>query len=213
MGTIEKGFLGGFKGIVGNAVGSKWKGKSVIKSRPPRKRTAPPSQLQVVQQAKFTLIIEFLRPLRALLNLTYKKPAASDMSGHNKAFSANTDAVTGVYPTLAIDYSKVFLSTGSLNNPDIITAASTVAGQVVFTWTDNSDGINDLISDTAFVAVYNEELKRWVQNLNIATRNAGTCILAVPAFSGKPVQTYIGFMSADRKKLSKSLYTGLVNVL
>jgi hypothetical protein len=32
MGTIEKGYMGGFKGILGTAVGSKWKGKSVIKA-------------------------------------------------------------------------------------------------------------------------------------------------------------------------------------
>ena len=63
MGTIEKGYMGGFRGKLGTAVGSKWKGKSVIKSRPPRKSTAPPSPLQVQQQAKFALIIVFLRPL------------------------------------------------------------------------------------------------------------------------------------------------------
>jgi hypothetical protein len=108
MGTIEKGFLGGFNGIVGTAVGSKWKDKSVIKSRPPKKRTMPPTQLQIVQQAKFALIIDFLRPIRTLLNQTYKKSAAGDMSGHNKAFSTNTDAVTGVYPNLAIDYQTCF---------------------------------------------------------------------------------------------------------
>jgi len=35
----------------------------------------------------------------------------------------------------------------------------------------------------------------------------------VAAFSGKPVQTYIGFMSADGKRISTSLFTGAVNVL
>jgi hypothetical protein len=31
--------MGGFKGLLGLAVDSKWKGKAVIKSRPPKKRT------------------------------------------------------------------------------------------------------------------------------------------------------------------------------
>jgi hypothetical protein len=35
MGTIENGFMKGFKGFLGQAVSSKWKGKAVIKSRPP----------------------------------------------------------------------------------------------------------------------------------------------------------------------------------
>jgi Family of unknown function (DUF6266) len=213
MGTIEKGYLGGFKGILGTAVGSKWKGKSVVKSRPPRKRTTPSTELQLQQQAKFALIIAFLKPIRTLLNQTYKKPAAGDMSGHNMAFSVNKDAITGVYPAFAIDYPKVLLSQGGLDNVDAPAAASNAAGKLVFTWTDNSDGVNELISDMAFVAAYSEEKKRWIQKQQVATRSAGTCTLDVPAFSGKPVQTYIGFMSADRKKISDSLYTGVVNIL
>src|ERR1700733_7513786 len=150
MGTIEKGFMGGFNGLLGPAVGSKWKGKAIIKSRPHKKRTGPTSDAQLQQQAKFTLIVAFLKPLRNLLSLTYKKAAASDMSGLNKAFSANKDAVTGIYPAFAIDYSKVVLSSGSILNADVATAASTVAGKVVFTWTDNSDGTDALSSDIAY---------------------------------------------------------------
>lgn len=213
MGTIEKGYMGGFKGIMGTAVGSKWKGKSVIKSRPPAKRTKPSTTLQLQQQAKFKLLIAFLKPIRTLLNLTLKKPAGGDMSGHNVAFSINKDAITGLYPAFSIDYTKVLLSQGSLENSDAATAASTATGKLVFTWTDDSDGENTLISDTAFVAAYCEEKKRWVQKQQIATRNAGTCTLDVSAFSGKPAQTYIGFMSADRRKISDSLYTGVVNIL
>jgi hypothetical protein len=213
MGTIEKGYLGGFKGLLGTAVGSKWKGKSVVKSRPPRKRTTPSTELQLQQQAKFALIIAFLKPIRTLLNQTYKKPAAGDMSGHNMAFSVNKDAITGVYPAFAIDYPKVLLSQGGLHNVDAPAAASNTAGKLVFTWTDNSDGVNELISDMAFVAAYSEEKKRWIQKQQVATRSAGTCTLDVPVFNGKPVQTYIGFMSADRKKISDSSYTGVVNIL
>jgi len=213
MGTIEKGYLGGFKGTLGTAVGSKWKNKSVIKSRPPRKRTTPSTALQLQQQARFALLIEFLKPIRTLLNLTLKKPAGGDMSGHNMAFSINKDAITGLYPAFSIDYSKVLLSQGSLENVDEPTSASSAAGKLVFTWTENSDGENTLISDTAFVAAYCEDKKRWVQKQQIATRNAATCSLDVPAFSGKPVQTYIGFMSADRRKISDSVYTGVVNIL
>lgn len=52
MGKIEKGYLGGFSGILCTAVGSKWKGKSVVKSRPPRKRTKPSTE-QGIHITKF----------------------------------------------------------------------------------------------------------------------------------------------------------------
>jgi len=213
MGTFEKGYLGGFSGKVGTAVGSTWKGLNVLRSNPPSKRRGQPSDLQLERQAKFSLMTNFLTPLTDLLNQTYSKSAAARMSGFNKAFSVNSEAITGVFPAFAVDYPKVLLSKGSLPNVTSPAAASTAVGKLTFTWIDNS-GINSaLSSDLAFVAAYNEELQHWTFIQKAAGRNAGTFTLDVIPFSGKPVQTYIGFMSADRKKVASSWYTGMVNIL
>jgi hypothetical protein len=37
MGTFEKGYLGGFSGKVGLAVGSTWKNLNVLRNEPPSK--------------------------------------------------------------------------------------------------------------------------------------------------------------------------------
>lgn len=135
------------------------------------------------------------------------------MTGFNKAFSVNSEAVLGVYPAFTVDYTKILLSKGSLPIATTPTAASTVAGKLAYTWIDNS-GINSAaISDLAYVAAYNDDLKHWIFIQNAATRNAATYTLDVTPFSGKIVQTYIGFMTADRKKFSPSVYTGQVNIL
>ena len=213
MGTFEQGYMGPFRGKLGTAVGSKWKGLYVLRSRPPRKRTGPASESQLEVQAKFSLMTKFLRPLTDLLNRTFKKSAVN-MSGANKAFAENKKAVTGVYPDFTIDYAKVILSTGNFDNAGGPAANSAEAGKLVFTWKDNSNAAKKtLISDLAFVAAYSEELNSWIYEPKAATRNAGTFTLDVAEFSGKPVQTYIGFMSADGKKVSTSLFTGAVNVL
>jgi hypothetical protein len=213
MGTFEKGYLGGFSGKVGTAVGSTWKSLNVLRSNPPKKRKGQPTDSQLVQQAKFSLITNFLQPLTDLLNQTYSKSAAARMSGFNKAFSVNNQAITGVFPAFAVDYPKILLSKGSLPNATSPTAASTVAGKLAFTWIDNSGTNSALISDLAFVAAYNEELGHWIFIQKAAARNAAGYTLDVTPFSGKPVQTYIGFMSADRKKVASSWYTGQVNIL
>ena len=213
MGTFEQGYMGPFRGKLGTAVGSRWKGLYVLRSRPPRKRSGPASESQLEVQAKFLLMTKFLRPLTDLLNQTFKKSAVN-MSGANKAFAENKKAVTGAYPDFAIDYAKVVLSAGNFDNAGDPAAKSAEAGKLVFTWTDNSKANRKtLISDLAFVAAYSEELNSWIFEPKAATRNAGTCTLDVAEFSGKPVQTYIGFMSADGKKVSTSLFTGAVNVL
>jgi len=115
MGTFEQGYMGPFRGKLGTAVGSRWKGLYVLRSRPPRKRSGPASESQLEVQAKFLLMTKFLRPLTDLLNQTFKKSAVN-MSGANKAFAENKKAVTGAYPDFAIDYAKVILSTGNFDN-------------------------------------------------------------------------------------------------
>jgi hypothetical protein len=198
---------------VGTVVGSNWKAISTMRAKPKgRKGAFSPAQLE--QQARFALMISFLQPISILMNLTYKK-AAIRMSGFNKVFSENVkNAIAGVYPAFTIDYPKVVLSRGVVANVNNPVAASTAAGKLVFTWTDNTGATDSaLSSDIVFVAAYNEALNQWMYLSSAAARNAGTFTLDVTPFSGKPVQSYIGIMSADRNKTGPSIYTGLVNVL
>ena len=213
MGTIKGGVLGGFNGKVGAVVGSHWKGKAIMRGKSTAKR-AKSSALQLEQQAKFTLMVNFLQAIADFLNFSYKK-AAIQMSGFNKAISANIQLViAGVYPDFSIDYPKVQLSKGSLPHVASPTAASTVAGKVAFAWTDNSKVTQGaLSSDMVYVAAYNEEQKHWIINDAAAARNAGTFILDVTGYSGKPLHTYMGLLSAEGKKASASIYTGAVTVL
>ncbi len=213
MGKIEQGYMGGFRGKLGTAVGSKWKGIDVVRSRPPRKRTGDPSEAQLEVQAKFTLMTNFLRPLTDLLDQTFKKTAVG-MSGGNRAFSENKKAIAGVAPNFIVDYPKVIISTGSLPNVQTPVAVSTAAGKLQLTWTDNTNNKKKaLSSDMVFVAAYNQELDEWEFVEDAAARNAGTFTMDLTPFSGKTVQTYMGVFSADGKKVSESLYIGAVNIL
>jgi hypothetical protein len=212
MGTISKGILGGFSGTVGTVVGSTWKGIAVMKSRPgPRKGSQ--TVLQLEQQARFALMIKFLQPLTSLFNQTFNIGAVG-MSGFNKAFSYNVlNAVTGAYPAFTINYAMLLLSRGDLPNAPAPAVASPAAGKLAFTWTDNSGIGKARATDKAVVAVFCEELNHWIFNVDTAARNAGTYTLDVLAFSGKPVQSFLGFISADGKFVSNSQYMGVVNVL
>lgn len=213
MGTIKQGVLGAFSGKVGTVIGSTWKGIAVMRGLPVG-RKGNPTQSQIQQKAKFALMIKFLQPLTSLLNLTFDSLAVG-MSGINKAFSYNLqNAITGVYPALAVNYPMVLLSRGDLPVAAAPAAASAVAGKIAFNWTDNSGLGKALSTDIAFVAVFCEALNHWIYNQSTAaTRSAGTFTLDAPSFSGKPVQTYLGFASANGRIYSNTVYTGVVNVL
>ena len=212
MGKITNGILGGFSGTLGPAVGSSWKGIQVIRSRPPRRR-GKSSPDQLTQMAKMSLVSGFLQPLTGFLNRTYNSVTVR-MSCFNKALSYNIrNAITGDYPAFRMNYEQVLLGRGDLLNAKMPTADSSSKGTLSFSWIDNSGEGSAKATDQAFVAVYCEALNQWETSDEGSLRIAGSYTLDVAAFSGKAVHGYIGFLSADGKFVSTSLYTGLVNIL
>jgi Family of unknown function (DUF6266) len=212
MGKLSKGILGGFRGKLGPAVGSSWKGLDVIRSRPPRKRRKS-TEGQLKQMAKLKLMTGFVHPLTNLLNRTYNS-VTFQMSCFNKALSYNMrNAIGGDYPAFAINYARVVLGVGDLLNVETLTVASASEGKLTFSWTDNSGEGSALATDKAFAAVYCEAGQGWLTSDDGAARNAGSYTFDVVQFSGKAVHAYIGFLSADARFVSTSLYAGMVNVL
>lgn len=212
MGTINKGILGGFSGKVGTVVGGNWKGIDYIRSKGHKKSgRSTPAQLE--QQAKFGLMMKFLRTFGTLLSTTFND-FANGITGPNAALSYNIrNAITGTYPAFAINYSLVLLSRGSLQNAAAPVAAPGTAGKVNFTWTDNSGAGTAQATDQAVLLVYCPATGQSVYTATGAARNAATAVLDTTAFSGKTVQTWIAFISADGKGVSDSVFTGSVNVL
>ena len=161
MAKLKNGWPGGFSGILGPAVGASWKGKAVIRSRPPRKRRKS-SELQLRQMAKVKLLIPFVKQITDFLNQVYRC-VASDMSCFNKAMSYNLrNAISGEYPDFRINYARVVLGVGDLLNPDTISVYSDSEGRVSFSWTDNSWEGSARATDRAFVAVYCTILNKWI---------------------------------------------------
>jgi Family of unknown function (DUF6266) len=211
MAKLLSGINGPFSGKVGTVVGYLWKGKAVMRGLP-RERSGGPSPAQMQQHAKFALMHKFLRPLLSFLNVTYSSVAVQ-MTGFSKAFSYNVkNSITGTHPELGIDYSRVMLSQGDLQNvlsAEVIVSAD---GKLVFSWKDNSGTGSAKTTDQAFVAVYCEELNQWVYELNPVARKAGNCTIDVTKMKGREVHTYIGFISNDGKDATNSLYTGMVKL-
>ncbi len=210
MATYNNGILGSFSGTVGSVVGSSWRGIPVIKSRPVRKKTDL-TDLQERQRARFLLMNRFLRPLTDLLNQTFQKSAVG-MTCFNKAFSMNSQAITGDYPGITIDYPKIVLSKGRLPLGEPPTLSSPEPGKLLLTW-KTGDGINrQLTGGGVFIAAYSEELSRWIFNQYALGDGSTSCMLDAAPFRGKQVQTYIGFVSTGNRKMSESRYMGPIAI-
>ncbi|QEC65989.1 hypothetical protein FRZ67_01205 [Panacibacter ginsenosidivorans] len=211
MGTINKGILGGFSGTVGTVIGGSWKGIDYMRSQPSRK-SGTTSQPQLEQQAKFSLIVKFLQSMTGLVMVTFHNYAVK-MTGFNSALSYNIkNVITGTYPSYAIDYTKVLVSRGDLPNAGGPAAVAGTAGNINFTWTDNSGMGKAAATDNAVLVAYSSTMNLTIYDLEAATRNAAAATLNAATFSGETVEVYIGFMSEDGREVASSIYLGQVTV-
>lgn len=210
MGTIEKGILGGFSGKVGTVVGGTWKGIEYMRSKSNR-RNFVASQKQLEQQQKFALIMRFLQPMAALLEVSFKDYAIRK-TGINSAFSYNYDnAITGAFPDYAVDYSKALVCRGLLPNAAGPVVTSGAGGILTWSWADNTGGAAQA-TDQCILVAYCPAMKQVIYTTNGGMRSDLTGDLNVVTFSGQLVETYIGFISEDGRVVSVSVFTGEVTV-
>ena len=210
MATFEKGILGGFSGKVGTVIGGTWKGIDYMRSKA-NKRTFEPTQKQLEVQLKFALMMRFLQPMSALLEVSFHDLAIRK-TGTNAAFAYNyKEAITGTFPNYALNYEKAQISRGNLPNvlgPSVISGAGSI---LTWSWTDNNSSKADP-NDPVILVAYCPEMRQAIFTINEATRSELTADLNALTFKGKAVETYIGLLSVDGSNSAISIFTGEVTV-
>ncbi|WP_434035256.1 DUF6266 family protein [Formosa sp. 4Alg 33] len=213
MAIFEKGILGGFSGKVGNVVGSRWRGKDVMRSLPQRgKYTPTPKQLE--QREKFKAVILFLTPIISVVSL-YFGNRQGDKSRFNIATSYHLkEAVVDSPLGYVIDFTKVLISKGDLRGLDR-GAVSAAAGQTLnFSWADNSGQGNASPFDELIVVVYAPDLDTFYTNLSVDTRDATSGSVTLPAFmAGFDVEVWASFNKPDTNLAAISTYLGRVTMV
>jgi hypothetical protein len=211
MGTINKGILGGFSGKVGSVVGGSWKGIDYMRSKG-NNHNANPTEKQLAQQLKFALTMRFVQPMTGLLNVSFRNFAIM-MTGINNAFAYTIkNAITGAYPTFAIDYSLALVSRGDLPNVLAPAVTSGAGSLLTFSWTDNSGvGIARAL-DQAILVAYCPVQRQAIYTTAGGKRSDMVGELNLLPFSGLEVQTWIGFISENGRNIATSIFTGQVLV-
>ncbi|MCL2728360.1 MAG: DUF6266 family protein [Bacteroidales bacterium] len=213
MGKIRKGILGGFSGKVGTVVGASWRGIAYMRSLPLKVRN-PRTQPQLEQRSKFALTLDFLKPITGLLRIGWKL-YSHKQSPFNAAISYTiANAITGSYPSYAINPSKVMISRGALSPAvDAAATAASSGGSIYFDWVDNSGSSTAKVTDKALVAVINPTKSEAVFDTAGATRTDASQSVNTPAnWVGDTVHAYMGFISEDGKDVANSVYLGTVTV-
>lgn len=209
MGKYLKGILGAFSGLVGSVVGATWNGIDVMRSRP-KKSSKPPTVAQMKQRDTFALMREFSREVSDIIRIGFQAYHVGQ-TPDNAAFSLNIEnAVTGVYPSISIDYPEFVLSRGNLLDAPEITVATTEDAQLDFSWLNNADvadPLNTNSTDKVAFVVYNPAKQAFAKKVGAAVRSALSYDMLLPAtWSGDNVHIWAFFVSANGKVVSDSVY-------
>lgn len=94
MAKIKQGILGGFSGKVAGVVGTSWKGRAVMKSRP-LSVSNPKTDAQVEQRGKFSDIAKLASSILTTFVQPVENPISGDVSGYNKFVKDNKAAFDG----------------------------------------------------------------------------------------------------------------------
>ena len=208
MGRSKKGILGGFTGTIGTVVGTKWRGEYIMRSLPDRgEYDASPSQLE--QQAKFTLVMQFLTKMKSVVGKYFGKGRGTK-SIMNLATSYHLKyAINMVAGQPVMDYPRVIISKGDLQGmmdgvmtpkPDQVMSIS---------WLNNSAMGYANANDQLLLVIYVEALNITLPLVGVATRADQQYDVQLPAYlSGIEIQAWAGFATADGVDAATSMYLG-----
>ncbi|APZ47433.1 hypothetical protein BW723_14565 [Polaribacter reichenbachii] len=213
MATFEKGILGGFSGKVGNVVGSRWRGKNIMRSLPQRGKYTPTTK-QEEQRLKFKTVISFLSPIVEILSQYFGSPQG-DKSRTNLATSYHLkNAVVSTPQGMVMDYAKVLISKGDLRGLDGATVAAATGRLLNLNWQDNSGQGKATSTDALMAVVYAPDLNLFYSGTNLATRDATSVSITLPPFMlGFEVEVWASFYKPDTNFAATSTYLGAVTVV
>lgn len=207
MAKYQQGILGGFTGKVGGVVAYKLNGVGVIRSLPAKQKRIPTAK-QLEQRLRFSILSDFIKLMSPVLNETFRN--ADKLSRNNRAFTYNyCNAISGSYPDLSIDYSKVRLAYGNLETPGCVAVSAGSGCEIVFIWSDNTNHYGEA-GDKALLICLCPDLNQVVYSIGPAIRSNETAVLKLPAFSGKLVHAWMTFISGSQ--VANSCYCGSVTI-
>jgi hypothetical protein len=211
MATIKNGILGPIEGPVSQVTGYIRLGVPVLRKKRQIDSTKPRSEKQIASNNRFGFAMKFVKPTTPFLNVGFSVDREKGQTAHNIAVSKVLSAVDGENPNFHFRYEDLLVADGKLQEALSPKVEMRTSRTLNFSWEQPERQSYVRGQDQAMLLAYMPEENIAFYITSGARRSAGQDTLEV--CSGKPGQvfeTYIAFISDDRKKISKSTYTGQI---
>ncbi|MDP3468287.1 MAG: DUF6266 family protein [Daejeonella sp.] len=206
----QSGILYPISGRIGDKIYCNLNGKTYIRSLAKKSGKAP-SEKQLIQRAKFSLVSGFLFPLIRVINESYRKINPKKIGMKMVFGPIYSDAIRGEYPDFELDYSRITLIRGNLQRP--YCSMNYVAGtnELDFSWIVANPGYEDG-GDVLWPLIHCSALNEFWYELDSGIRRDDEfCTIRIPQlFIGHEIQVWLAYRSANGKAFSDSSYIGKV---
>lgn len=210
MAIFRKGSNDGFIGRIGNTVTYIRYGK--LEKRTIGLRTDKPTVPVLRSRQVTALTTALLKTVKPFIAVGFELEGKLEFkSYYNVATSYNRlNAISGTYPKQKIDFTKVLFSHGKMPVTPNVSVNRTEKG-LVFNWDASFTAKEVSGNDQVMLMAYSPGKPGTVFQLNAGRRSEGEANLTIRKRK-KPLllETYISFISENRKRVSNSIYAGQV---
>lgn len=214
MAIAENGPGGHHRGRIGNLVYYMLNDIPVV--REIGVSTKPFTDAQLQQQLVTKIRSELFSTLLDFINTGFSievKLAKPGQNGFNMAVKNNLNVVQGIFPNLKIRFDELMLSKGPLKLVQNWNVTQVTAG-LEYSWDTDPEMAWPGTTDQVMMLAYFPKQEKVFYKLFGNTRSSGGDLLEIPlSLMNEPMETYMSFISADRKQLSNSIYTGSFNAI
>lgn len=198
----------GYSGRVGNTVYYKRMGKWVKRTIGKSNKPASLAQLKHRQRVKITN--KFIAPVKEFIEISLAPEGRVLQRTPNDLMLKYTlgIAITGEYPNQEIDFTKAQFSAGNMKPTPALKITQNDAG-LRFSWDTALIPDEFRNDDQVLLLIYFPELEKADFQTTGISRSDGSYQFNVPKNdSATKMETYISFISANRKRVSPSSYLG-----
>lgn len=208
MATFKEGINGPFKGKVGSVIGSSWRKIHYMKGmRKVKRKKAVPSEKQAAQHHRFTLLNEFFKSIKPVLDIGFRA-FTSRATSKNAAFSYNYDhAFVEDGGQIMLNYPVLKFSHGSLYTAGAEEALATEDG-IRVQWDPKTYGVGGAMDDVGYAIVYSVSAHMFMSGT--ALRHEGGVFIPFEEESrGSEVHVWLFFADNTGKHVSRTEYLPL----
>ena len=206
MAKQTSGYLGGFSGRLGPAVGYMWNGKWCVRSHQPMVRN-PRTEAQVAHRELFKQEVQLAAKMRwAVTKALTGMAREAGMTSYNLFVKVNQPAFSAEDGVLRVDYSRLRLSVGDVAPVELTEMTRTSDNVLMVRYRMGGGGRYDHV----YLYAYVPDLGRGYLSAP-AYRGDKRLAVALPdAFAGHETQVYLR-VESDDGRWSDSLHCGAID--